>query len=61
MRPAAESLAAPRERHSLLRDARANWQLHLLLPLIYLLVFKYVPMWGSVLLRRTSASAERRA
>ena len=49
MRPAAESLAAPRVRHSLLRDARVNWQLHLLLllPLIYLLIFKYVPMWGA--------------
>ena len=40
MRPAAESL---------LHDARANWQLqlHLLLLLIYLLVFKYAPMWGA--------------
>ena len=49
MRPAAESLAAPRVRRSLWRDARVNWQLHLLLllPLIYLLIFKYVPMWGA--------------
>ena len=49
MRPPADSLAAPRVRHSLLRDARVNWQLHLLLllPLIYLLIFKYVPMWGA--------------
>ena len=40
--------AAPRVRHTLLRDARVNWQLHLLLlPLIYLLIFKYVPMWGA--------------
>ncbi|MDE0025322.1 MAG: hypothetical protein OXP69_13010 [Spirochaetaceae bacterium] len=46
MRPAAESLAAPRVRHSLWRDACVNWQLHLLL-LIYLLIFKYVPMWGA--------------
>ena len=39
MRPAADSLAAPRVRRSLLRDARVNWQLHLLLlPLIYLLI-----------------------
>ena len=49
MRPAADSLAAPRVRRTLLHDARTNWQLHLLLllPLIYLLVFKYVPMWGA--------------
>ena len=49
MRPAADSLAAPRVRRTLLHDARANWQLHLLLllPLIYLLIFKYVPMWGA--------------
>jgi len=33
MRPAAESLAAPRVRRSLLRDARVNRQLHLLLPI----------------------------
>ena len=39
----------PRVRPSLLHDARVNWQLHLLLalPLIYLLVFKYVPMGGA--------------
>ena len=30
---------------SLLRHARVNWQVHLLLPLIYLLIFKCVPMW----------------
>ena len=49
MRPAADSLAAPRVRRTLLHDARANWQLHLLLllPLIYLLIFKYAPMWGA--------------
>ena len=49
MGPASDSLAAPRVRRSLLRDARVNWQLHLLLllPLVYLLVFKYVPMWGA--------------
>ena len=36
-------------RFSLLRDARVNWQLHLLLalPLIYLIVFKYLPMAGA--------------
>ena len=52
MRPAtasATSPAPPRARFSLLRDARANWQLHLLLllPLIYLVVFKYLPMMGA--------------
>lgn len=33
----------------LLHDARINWQLHvvLLLPLIYIVVFKYVPMYGA--------------
>ncbi len=45
MRPGAESLAATRVRRSLLRDASVNWQLHL--PLLYLLIFKYVPMWGA--------------
>lgn len=44
MRPPAATL-----RFSLLRDARVNWQLHLLLalPLIYLIVFKYLPMVGA--------------
>lgn len=42
-------MTPPRARFSLLRDARVNWQLHLLLalPLIYLLIFKYLPMWGA--------------
>lgn len=45
----AASLAPPRARSSLLRDARVNWQLHLLLalPLVYLIVFKYLPMVGA--------------
>ena len=44
MRPPAAT-----SRFSLLRDARVNWQLHLLLalPLIYLIVFKYLPMAGA--------------
>ena len=44
MRPPAAT-----SRFSLLRDARVNWQLHLLLalPLIYLIVFKYLPMVGA--------------
>ena len=33
MRPAADTLDAPRVRRSLLRDARVNWQFHLLLPI----------------------------
>ena len=47
MRPPPPS--APRARSSLLRDARVNWQLHLLLalPLVYLIVFKYLPMAGA--------------
>ena len=45
----AAEMTAPRRRVSLLRDARANWQLHLLLslPFLYLFIFKYVPMWGA--------------
>ena len=47
MRPPPPS--PPRARFSLLRDARVNWQLHLLLalPLVYLIVFKYLPMAGA--------------
>ena len=34
---------------SYLSDAKINWQLHIMfaLPLLYLIIFKYVPMWGA--------------
>ena len=49
-----------RRRGALLRDARMNWQLHLvmLLPLIYLIVFKYVPMYGSQIAFREFMAAK---
>ena len=35
--------------NSFLYDAKINWQLHVMfaLPLLYLIIFKYVPMWGA--------------
>ena len=47
--PAVKTPARPRNKSKFFKRVRQNWQLYvlLLLPLIYLAVFQYWPMYGA--------------
>jgi len=51
MRQATQQRSASRRRSSLMRDLKRDWRLYVLLalPLFYLLIFKYLPMGGLVI------------